>query len=121
MLGEALSYPKSGDDWLKTVLIGGVLYLVGGFIFITLLPVFGYFVRVLRSAANDGHEAPVFDEWGDLFVDGVKVLIIQFAYTLVPFVLLFAGLFVGVIGTISAPSSTRRSRPTTSSRSCWRS
>lgn len=102
MLGEALSYPKSGEDWLKSVIIGGVLTLLGGFIFVTILPVLGYFVRVLRSAANDEHEAPVFDEWGDLFVDGIKVLLIQLAYAIVPFLILFVGIFVTGIGAISA-------------------
>jgi len=105
MLGEALSYPKSGDDWLKSILIGGVLTLVGAFIFVTLLPVQGYLVRVLRSAANDEHEAPVFDEWGDLFVDGIKVLLVQFAYALVPMAILFVGVLVAGIGAISATES----------------
>lgn len=97
MLGESLGYPKAGDEWLKTVLIGGVLWLIGAFIFVTLLPVQGYFVRVLRSAANDEREPPEFDEWGDLFVDGIKMLVVNLVYVGVPMLLiLFASVFVGV-------------------------
>lgn len=102
MLGEALSYPRSGDDWLKTILIGGVLSLIGGFIFVTLLPVQGFMVRVLRSGAERDHEPPVFDQWGDLFVDGIKVIVIQIAYLVVPMIVLLFGLFVSGIGVLSA-------------------
>lgn len=97
MLGESLSYPKAGDEWVKTVAIGGVLSLIGAFIFVTVLPVQGYFVRVLRSAANDEHEPPVFDEWGDLFVDGIKLFVVNLVYVGVPvLLLLLTAVFVGV-------------------------
>lgn len=87
---------------MKTILIGGVLSLIGGFIFVTVLPVQGFLVRVLRSAAEDEREPPVFDQWGDLFVDGIKVIVIQIAYLVVPMIVLLFGMFVSGIGFLSA-------------------
>lgn len=102
MLGGSLSYPKRGEEWVKTVVIGGALSFVAAFIFVTILPVQGYFVRVLRSAANDEHEPPVFDDWESLFVDGIKMFAIQLAYVLVPFVLFVIAAFLTAGGAISA-------------------
>jgi len=105
MLGDAISYPRQGDDWLKTVLIGGVLSLLG-FLVVPLFLVTGYLVRVLRSAAYDEAEPPVFDEWGDLLVDGLKAFVIGLVYVGIPLALLFAGAFaLGVGGALVGGSA----------------
>jgi hypothetical protein len=93
MLGDALSFPRSGDDWIPTLLIGGVLSVLS----VLVLPVFvvqGYLVRVLRAAANDETDAPSFTDWGGLFVDGLKLFVINIAYSLVIAVPYFALFFV---------------------------
>lgn len=97
MLGASLRYPTSGPDWVKTILIGGVLSLLGAIVVLPLLPVEGYFARVLRSAAQDESEAPVFEEWGRLFIDGIKMFVIQIIYIAVPFILLAIAI-VGIAG-----------------------
>lgn len=76
-------YPTAHDGWKKTVLIGGVLS-VFGFLFIPLLPVYGYIIRTVRHRLEGDPQLPVFDEWGELFSDGVKAFIIGFVYLLVP-------------------------------------
>lgn len=101
MLGPALAYPKSGDEWVKTVLVGGLLSAVGSFLLLPLVPLQGYFVRVLRSGAGNEREPPVFEEWGDLFVDGIKLLAIQFVYLSLPVVVAFVGLVLGGFGAFS--------------------
>lgn len=95
MFGEALRFPLAGDDGVKSVLIGGVLGLLG-FLIIPIFFVQGYTVRVLQVAMDGGEEAPPFDEWGDLLVDGLKLFVITLAYFLVPMVLLFGALFAFV-------------------------
>ncbi len=92
MFSDALTYPKSGTDAVKTILIGGVLTLLS-VLLVPIALVTGYVVRVARSV-NDGAETPpVFDDWGELFVDGVKGVAIMFVYFLVPAVVfaVFAG------------------------------
>jgi len=91
-LEASLTYPMESDDWLTTVLIGGVLTLLGFLVIPTFL-VSGYLVRAIRDRATGGTEPPAFGEWGDLLVDGVKATVITLVYMLVP--LLVAGVAVG--------------------------
>lgn len=104
LIREALAYPKSGDDWLKTVGIGGALFFFG-FLIIPFVFLLGYFVRVLRSGAYGEHIPPRFDDWKRLFIDGVKLLGILFVYGFVvniPLFALDAGIEpgVGLLGTV---------------------
>ncbi|SFR58623.1 DUF4013 domain-containing protein [Halogeometricum limi] len=81
MLGDALSYPRNNPDWIPTILIGGVLSVLG----VLILPIFivqGYSVRVMRSAAKGETSAPSFTDWGGLTVDGLKLFVISIAYAL---------------------------------------
>ncbi len=83
MIQDALEYPRTGDDWTKTVLIGGILSLLGILVVPTFL-VLGYLVRVLERTMRGDDSPPKFDEWGDMFVDGVKAFAITLAYGFVP-------------------------------------
>lgn len=98
MLIESLRYPLKGADWLKTIVIGGILGLLSVLI-VPILLVDGYFVRELRSVIGGEVEPPRFGEWGDLLVDGVKAFVITLLYALIPFVifLLAGGAFVLMI------------------------
>jgi hypothetical protein len=100
MLGGALSFPRQSDDWLKTTLIGGVLFVLGGLLIVPLLPVQGLFVRVLETAAEDGTEAPVFEDWVDLSVDGLLLFVVQFVYALVPIMFVVVAVFVTGAGAV---------------------
>lgn len=83
MLSEALEYPRARDDWLKTILIGGVLTLFSWLVVPAIL-VAGYIVRVLRSTMAGEETPPVFDDWGDLFGDGLRATVIGLVYGLIP-------------------------------------
>ncbi|WP_255149418.1 DUF4013 domain-containing protein [Halorarius halobius] len=96
MLGEGLAFPINGNDGVKNFLIGGILSLLGVLI-IPAVFVQGYLVRVVAVAVDGGEEPPAFDEWGDLFVDGLKLIVLTIAYVLIPTVLLIGvAAFVGV-------------------------
>ncbi len=102
MLDDALRFPRSGDDWLPTLIIGGVLSLLGVLILPGLV-VQGYLVRVLRAGARDESAAPSFTEWGELFVDGLKLLVVNLGYavaTVIPVTIVTAVL---AAGTTDAP------------------
>lgn len=85
MIQDALRYPQTGDDWTRTVLIGGILSLLGALVVPTVL-VLGYLVRVLDRTMHGDDRPPVFDDWGDLLVDGAKAFVITIAYGFVPIV-----------------------------------
>lgn len=91
MLEDGLSYPMKGDEWIGRFAIGGVLTFLGFLLF----PVFlinGYFIRVLEGTINAEEEPPAWEDWGGLFVDGLKMTVVSIAYAIVP---------VGVFGVIA--------------------
>ncbi|WP_331233436.1 DUF4013 domain-containing protein [Natronorarus salvus] len=85
MLGEALTYPRRGDDWIRRTLLGGLCILLGVF-GLPLLLLAGYALRVLDRP--DRGEPPAFGDWFDLFEEGARAVVLAFAYTLVPAVVL---------------------------------
>ncbi|WP_336339183.1 DUF4013 domain-containing protein [Haloarcula brevis] len=88
MLEDAIRYPWNGEQKVETILIGGVLSLLGVF-FVPALFVYGYLVRVVRAVSDGDDEVPpVFDEWGDLLVEGVVAFLISLVYSLVPLVVI---------------------------------
>ncbi|SDM37050.1 Protein of unknown function [Halogranum gelatinilyticum] len=104
MIGQALSFPRSGDDWIPTLLIGGVLTVLG----VLVIPVFlvqGYFLRVLRAAANGETEAPSFTDWGELLVDGLKLFVVNIAYSLILIIPYFALIFAVGLGGNNGPGA----------------
>jgi hypothetical protein len=99
MLSDALSFPRGGDDWLPTLLLGGVLTVLG-FLILPALVVQGYLVRVANHAAGGERTPPSFTRWGELLVDGVKLFVVTLVYGLlvvVPFVLLTVAVAVFVV------------------------
>ncbi|ELK56291.1 MULTISPECIES: DUF4013 domain-containing protein [Haloferax] len=85
MLSDALWFLKRSDDWVATTIIGGVLWLLSVLIFPGII-LQGYFVRAMRAAANGERAAPSFTDWGELFVDGLKLFVVTFVWALVAIV-----------------------------------
>lgn len=97
MLGEALSYARSGDEALQRLLIGGAVQLGGALFVLPGIFLYGYLLRVLRDAVRgEAAELPAWDDWETLAVDGLKALLVVFAYLLPVFVVTFGGIVVAV-------------------------
>ena len=101
---DALEY--SAKDW-KTLVILGVICLFSFF----LLPAFlitGYNYRVINNAVhgiiNGRDPLPDFSDLVSMFVDGVKYVLIQIAYLIVPFLvfIIFAAIAAQVGGFASS-------------------
>lgn len=82
MFEEAVNYPRESEEAWKTVAIGSVLTLVS-FLIIPGVLVVGFYQRVLRATLTD-ESVPVFDDWGDLFVEGLKAAVVVIIYSIVP-------------------------------------
>lgn len=108
MLSEALSVPRAGDDWLETVLIGGVLSILG-FLVLPVFVVNGYLLRVLRAGVEGDETPPSFTDWVDLFVDGLLMLVVQFVYVGLPTA--FLGFIVAAFAVITTVSTSYSPRP----------
>lgn len=102
MISEAVGYLKESEDASRTVIVGGILTLFG-FLIVPLFAVAGYLVRVLDRTASGDDEAPVFEDWGELIVEGVKASVIAFVYALVPMAVFLAFAVGG--GLLSATGS----------------
>jgi len=99
MFRDALTFPRHGPKWLTSLGIGSALTLFGALLFVPLIPVQGYLLRVLRTASDGDPHPPTFDRWSDLFVDGFRMIFVQVVYGLVPVLLTAAGLSVAGFGT----------------------
>lgn len=95
---DLFTYPFEREGWGKRMLIGGLLVL-GGLVlgysivlmplgFAVMLPLFGYSMRVMRQTIRTGELVlPEWTDWGDLFKDGLRYLLVSFIYML-PVILL---------------------------------
>lgn len=92
IISDSISYPS--QDW-KKVLILGILTIIS----ILVIPVFlvmGYFFRILKSSIAGFDELPDFDEWGEMFIDGLKMFVVQFVYLLIPLIVIFIGMLASL-------------------------
>ena len=79
-LGRAVGFVFEDEDWLKKVLIGGVLMLIP--IFGQLLTI-GYGLEIARRVVK-GHPQPLpeWDEWGTKIIEGFMNGVIGFVWAL---------------------------------------
>jgi hypothetical protein len=83
MFNDSINYLKDSDDAARTILVGGLLGILG-FLIVPALVVQGYVIHVLRRVSAGDTEAPTFENWTKLAVDGLKAFAIAFVYVLVP-------------------------------------
>jgi hypothetical protein len=78
-IGRSFTYMFEDQDWIKKILIGGVLL----FIPIVNFVVIGYFIEALRNTA-EGRELPLpeWDDFGGKFMKGLMAAIASFLYAL---------------------------------------
>lgn len=100
---DLLFYPFRDEKWQSKLIIGSALGLVGAFIWPLLLPLIGYGLRIMRRTQEEGQPSlPEWDEWGQLFGDGLRYVVVWLVYMLPVLVLLccavsaWVGLFVAL-------------------------
>lgn len=89
IISDSVKYPIS--DWKKLLTLG-VLFLLS-FLLIPVFLAIGYAFRALKATIAGFDELPEFDEWGEMFIDGVKVFVVTIAYMIIPLIIIFAGIF----------------------------
>ena len=72
-IGSSFSYMFQDEDWIKKILIGGVV----GIIPIVNFAAIGYMIQIIRNV-RDGQALPLpeWDEFGKYFVDGLWIFLI---------------------------------------------
>lgn len=114
IIRDSLKYPLS--DW-KKILILGILLVISNFyailnfgnwvltLFLGLFGVivgmliYGYFIRIIEASIADISELPNFDEWKNMFIDGLKMFIIVLIY-IIPLILIL------IVAAITSSSNT---------------
>ena len=100
---DALEY--SAKDW-KILVILGVVCLFS-FLLLPAFLIVGYNYKVINNAVrgviNGRDPLPEFDGLIEMFIDGVKVVIVQIAYLIVPFIIFV--IFAAIAGSISGVAS----------------
>ena len=81
---ENIKYPTTDSEWIKKVLIGGILLLIPILNFVCT----GYYLKVIKGSIEGRNNMPEWDDWGDLFIKGISVLIISLAYLIIPIILI---------------------------------
>lgn len=94
VVSDSLKYPSSD---FKKVAILGLLFLIS-FLIVPIFLAFGYIFRSLKASLAGSEELPDFDEWGEMFVDGLKVFLVQIIYIL-------PAIIIGAISLLSLWSS----------------
>ena len=98
---DAIKYPLSD---FKKVLILGIITILSSLI----IPGFfllGYFLKMIKHSMADFSELPDFDEWMEMFVDGLKVFVVLFIYSLVPLILILLGVWSALLPMFTVPGS----------------
>jgi hypothetical protein len=83
-LSELFIFPFQGKNWAVKLLIAFALSVLGVLtFFVPSLFVLGYLARLMRQvSAGWTAELPEWDNWGELFVDGLKVAFTALIYSL---------------------------------------
>jgi hypothetical protein len=98
MVGDSFEYAKEAvvgkwNQWLMLII---ATILLG-------LPLMGYALKVLRGEKP----APEVNDWGTLFIDGIKYLIVSLIYAIPALIVLFLAVGVSVLGAMSGdPTAT---------------
>lgn len=78
-ISDSLKYPIK--NWIKIIILGIILIIP-----IVNLIGLGYYLRILKSTIMGLDELPDFKSVGELFIDGIKLLIVGIIYSIVPLI-----------------------------------
>lgn len=96
MVGESFEYAKEAvvGKWNQWIMLIIATIILG-------IPLAGYSLKVLRG----DKPAPEVSDWGTLFIDGIKYLIIMLIYMIPAMIVLFVVVGASVLATMSSNPS----------------
>ncbi len=98
IISDSVKYPTS--DWTKIIILA-VILLIPIVNFIGM----GYVIRIIKGTLAGLDDLPDFDEVGELFIDGLKVLVVGIVYA-IPIWIISAifGVIIGLIFPATTPT-----------------
>jgi hypothetical protein len=112
---QTLRFPFDDSRWQAKALIGGLLG-IGSMFFppfslVLALPLSGYSLRLMRLVIQGKEPVlPEWDDWGELFTDGIKAWVVGLVYSLPMLVIICCsfGCFFSIFPLMAAAGDTRR-------------
>lgn len=104
MIEDGLGFPLRGDDWVKQLLIGGIMVFFS-WLFVPGLIFTGYLVRVLAETVQGSEEPPDWSDMGELLVEGIKATVVGLVYSAIPTIVVFGLAFVFMGGAFAVGDS----------------
>ena len=107
-LKAVFGFPFEGRDSRNRFIIGSALTLAG--FIVPIIPgifVYGYILRAMRQVL-DGEELslPAWTDWGQLFVDGLRGIVVSLVYLLPGIIVMVAGMTAYFISIFALPFMT---------------
>ena len=91
---KAVFFPFRGEKWGIKILIGSALYFASFIIpIVPAIPMFGYFGQIMKRiiVQDEDPELPEWNDWGTLFLDGIKLFGAVLIYLLPALILTIGG------------------------------
>jgi hypothetical protein len=107
---NAIKYPFT--DFSKILILG--IFLILSFLIIPGFLYLGYLFRMLKASVAGLDELPEFGEWGEMFIDGLKVFVVLLVYSIVPLTLIIIGIWASLIPIIATSNTVLAELPTIS-------
>jgi hypothetical protein len=97
-LKKAVFFPFNGKDWFSKMAIGAALGF-GYFLIVPIIPLVGYFGRIMKRVIVDDEDPalPEWNDWGGLFLDGLKFIGISLIFILPAMIIIFVGYAVFMV------------------------
>ena len=108
-LQALVKFPFKDPKWKNKLGIGSLVMFVGFIIpLVPILFIYGYCAQIMRNIIVEHKEPflPEWDDWGKLFIDGLKILGVVLIYSL-PFILLLIGGYIVFFTTMMIPLFTQ--------------
>jgi hypothetical protein len=94
---KAVFFPFQGKNWRMKVLIGSAIGLANYIIpIVPLIPLYGYAGQIAKRVLiqDEDPELPEWNDWGQLFSDGIKIIGVMLISMLPGLLLVFGGYFL---------------------------
>ncbi len=97
--GASFSFVTQDEEWIKKIAIGAVLVLVSPFTLgISLIPLVGWGLEISRRVIRGTEPTlPDWSDFGQLFTDGIKLIVGALIWSLPLIILSICGSIIGVV------------------------
>ncbi len=98
-VGKAFKYVFDDERWVGKLGLGALV----SFFIVTIPLLIGWMIGIVRNVMNDEETPmPEWSDWGKLFMDGLKIIVAQFIYTLPIWIIMcIAGIATGGLTSVA--------------------